>query len=273
MKPLLKHIYYADPGDGKTHLFGTITDVPEMMPALLIDFEGNTDCIESKCNYLGTNEEGFKNLTSNPISLDKINVISCRCRYKTLLKADNEIDFAGIEVFEKVLNWLYTENNLFVINEGTLGIDSLSAVDYWVGQWILKKFPLKNGRFNPEVMEIPDFRKMLEMHLKFISVITDLPIHLIVTAQTYYQTNQQTHVIEGIYPRLTGQAREAVPGALKAQGYLRRSNGERVMHFEDFGKAKGKDNSEGNILHKAAPSGLKNPTMRKIYDLRYGGNK
>lgn len=41
-------VLYGDTGEGKTHLLGTIVDVPEAMPALLIDTDGGTATIKDR---------------------------------------------------------------------------------------------------------------------------------------------------------------------------------------------------------------------------------
>lgn len=260
----LKQMWYADYGVGKTTLAGTVIEVPELMPALMIDFEGNTDSIESRCNYLGTNEEGIDKLNSLEAgSKNKIDVLRCRCVDRTFL--GGELDTTGLEAYKQALGYLFKGNQA---GYESIIIDSQTAYDYWAMNWIMKKYPLKSGRTNENIPEYPDFRKLLMMHCDTFYLLEDLPIHVFVTAQCQAETTKDG-TVTGHWPRLTGQARQAVGGILKQVCYLRvnKTSNKRVLHFQPYGDYDAKDCSEGGKFGDK----LEEPTLRKIYDIRYGG--
>lgn len=250
----LKQMWYSDPGVGKTVLAGTVVDVPELLPALMIDWEGNTDSIESSCSYIeGTNQVALANLKSlasnGEYSKDKLNVIRMKCTDRRGVQ-----DFGGVLAFQDTLNYLLDQPNPFK----AVFADSWTAFDYWGMNWVMKTFPCK--RTNNDVPEYPDFRKLLMLHNDLFYALVDAPFHVFVTCQTYLE--DKDHIIR---PRLTGQARTSLSGIFKQVGVLTAIGGNRELRFQPYGNYMAKDCSENGTMGAV----IKSPTLRKIYDLRY----
>ena len=226
---------------------GSVVEVPEMMPAVCLDFEGNTDSIESKCNYLpGKNDEAVKAL-GNPVE-GKLDVCRLMCRDFGGVK-----DYSGIDAFNKAINWLFSQDHPY----NTVFVDSYSAFDFWLMQWVMKNFPCK--RQNNDIPEYPDFRKIQMIHNEALYALLDAPFHVILTCQTYLEDKDEI-----IRPRLTGQARTALPGIFKQCAVMTALGGKRELHFQPYGRYFAKDCSEGGKFGAK----IINPTLKQIYELR-----
>lgn len=229
------------------------------MPAVLIDFEGNTDSIESKCNYIpGINREALaelkaRNLRGEYCPDGKIDVIRLKCKDRFGVAGHIE-DFTGIDAFNETLNYLLDYKHEYKSSI----VDSWTAFDYWAMAWIMKNFPVK--RVHPEIPDKPDYRKLLLLHNDLFYALIDAQFHTFITCHTYLEDKDEI-----IRPRLSGQARTSISGIFKQVGVLTALGGKRELRFQPYGRYHAKDCSEGGTM------GIKieNPTLRKIYDLRY----
>jgi len=243
VKTYFKTIIYSDPGVGKTVLFGSVVDVPEMLPAFMIDFEGNTDSIESKCHYL----ENF----DDPLDINKLNVY----RIKPREGVSRTSRITGVEKYEKVLNFLIDRRPC-----ESVFIDSLSEIDHWNIKYLVKSRP-QIKRQHPDVPDFPDYRANYEMTLDYLHVLRDTDMHIFASCHTYLDDEDKV-----IRPRITGQLRTAVPGIFKQVGIMTVSNKTRVLRFQPYGAYHAKDCTEGGLMGDK----IEDPTMRKLYNLRFG---
>jgi hypothetical protein len=120
------------------------------------------------------------------------------------------------------------------------------------------KFPIK--RDNIDVPAYGDYRKLLLNHTDMILLLLDIPQHVIVTCQTYLEDKDDI-----IRPRITGQARTALTGMFKQCAVMTALGGKRVLRFQPYGNYFAKDCSEGGAFGEK----IENPTLEKIYNLRY----
>ncbi len=253
----LKQCIYSDPGVGKTKYLGTVVEVPEMMPAVMLDFEGNTDSIESKCNYIpGLNQEGLTNLKQVAGQQnEKIDVLRLKCTDRFGVKGHVE-DFSGVLAFQDVINYLLDQPHPYK----SVFVDSWSAFDYWLMGWVMKEFPIK--RVHPEVPDKPDYRKTLLLNNDLFRALVDAPFHVIITCQTYVSEKDPM-----IKPRIQGQSRTDVSGIFKQTGIMTVKPGGRTreLRFDNYGVYSAKDCTEGGLMGDV----IQDPTLRKVYDLRY----
>lgn len=248
----LKMLVYGDPGIGKTVFCGSVVDVPELMPALMLDLEGNTDSIESKCNYLNeVSELG----NPQPGKIDVLRVQGTPKISKGKIVEDTSEIFIRLEDACKYLAEEFSDS----VPYKTVIIDSLSDVDKYVTKYVLDTFSIK--RFNPRLPELKDYQMVNTVMMDIINVLKLLDYHLIVTCKPYFEGEDQSE----IRPKLTGQLRTEIPGALKYSCPLVSRNGKRVLYFQPFGKYSAKDCSENSPFGEK----LEEPTLSKVYNLRY----
>jgi hypothetical protein len=251
MKNLFKTIIYGDPGVGKTVLLGSVTNVPELCPAILLDFEGNTDSIESKCHYLTKLDD-----EPDPTKLNVYRLVSGVTKLPSFTKKGElrnpRID--AMQTYEEALNYLLSAKHPYK----TIMLDSLTEQDYWALNWIIERFPIK--RVHDDVPDKPDYRKLLTLQTDIFIVLRDCPYHVFVTCHT--QTDEKTGKIT---PKLNGQLRTVLPGLFKQTALLRVANEKRILHFQPYGNYECKDCTEGGLMGDKVTE----PTLSKLYNLRY----
>lgn len=227
---LIKMIVFSDPGVGKTVLFSTALDVPQMNPVLLLDMEGNTASIKSKCIEI------TKDQLNSPIE-GKINCLRIKSPEEMHEVKDKLLDMGD------KLPWR------------TIGLDSLTEMDYKSLQGVVKEQNIK--RAFPGVPGMPDYGVNLIRIKNLVYAFRNMPCHVIATCHSYYDEQREL-----ITPSLNGQLRQAVPGIFLLTGVITLRNEKRVLDFESFGKYYAKSCTESQILKNR----IQNPTMQIIYE-------
>jgi hypothetical protein len=233
-----KVIIYGDPGIGKTVLLGGVVDVPEMMPALMIDFEGNLDSIESKCEYVEFNGKELPTPIEGKITCIRVETYE---DFDVLYNVVLKYDAAGEFPYK------------------TLFIDSLSALDFGCIESIVST--INHRRVVKGVPSLEDFKVNNRWLTKVFWNLSKVDAHIFATCHVYDgDDNDPT-----FRPKLTGGLRQAISGIFKQTLYMSQRNGTRILRFQPRGNQFAKDCSENSKFGEE----MSNPTMTKLFDTRY----
>lgn len=230
--PPFTGVIYSAPGGGKTVLAGTILEIPEWLPMLLIDIDGKTDSIHSKLNKVT-----FDTLDT-PV-MDKINVLSIRT----------------IPNFDKLLD--YFNNRKQANPYRTVVIDSFTKLDRTSMNEICLTSPYK--KMEIDVPEQRDYLKNMGYMIQAIEWLTSFNMNVILNCHQYLEEKTGD-----IHPAISGQLRVIIPGSLKFTGRLFVQNQKRYIRFQPSGSYAGGACIEGNYFSDK----IENPTFKIINDLR-----
>ena len=245
----LKLLIYSPPGHGKTSMLGTVIGDPRLSPMLLIDFEAGVQSIRSKCRQ---------------VKLDQLGKV----------KPDlNKVDVVKVTTwddFDLVHNFLAKGEHGYK----TVGLDSVSEMNYMNLQEAIEDGKLKDSRHDPDVAEQRDYLRSATQMRRLIRCFRDLDLHTIFTCGSQEAQDPNTKLMQ-IRPALTGKLALEVPGLVDVVGYLAVSESEdkdgnavvsRILLTQPTGKYMAKDRSEGGRLSPY----LENPTLPKILDIIEG---
>lgn len=256
--PYLRTLFYAVAGGGKTTLYGSILDVPEMLPALWIDAGGQPVALKRFRNHANWGKlkilklEKLGDLSAihtwfkkGQPAADKTMVIDNGCTpgYKTLI-------FDGISHFQ------HLSFSKVMMNEDK-GLGELTSKPGW-----------------------PEYGAVLEQMIRFAMHMWDLPVHMLVTALE--REDKESEVGQPtLKPALRGQAVEYIPSYCNLMGRLvhrERLEDNIASQLKPFmGKDtynvaffKPTEHRWGKDQYGLGTTYIVNPTMREIYDRVYG---
>ena len=138
---------YGEPGEGKTPLLGTVVDVPEMLPALLIDCDSGTLSVRDR--------EGL-----NTLHLPKMAA--------QLTQQENR-DISPWKALEETYRWLSQDEHEYktIMLDGGTEIQRYCELEC-IAYGIQKK---TSGDHDPELAELADYRRIHErmkrMYMRF----------------------------------------------------------------------------------------------------------
>tara|TARA_B100000749_G_scaffold275170_1_gene260409 strand:+ start:156 stop:995 length:840 start_codon:yes stop_codon:yes gene_type:complete len=138
---------YGEPGEGKTPLLGTVVDVPDMLPALLIDCDSGTLSVRDR--------EGL-----NTLHLPKM---------AAQLTLQEKRDISPWKALEEAYRWLAQDEH----NYKTIMLDGGTEIQrYCELECIAYGIEKKNsGDHDPELAELADYRRIHErmkrMYMRF----------------------------------------------------------------------------------------------------------
>jgi len=242
----LRLLIHGVPGIGKTVLLGTALDIPGVKNVLLLDIEGNTDSIESKCEYI-TADSILKPVPG------KINVLR----------------ITNFKQYFAVVNMLSdkSQDDNFPYKGGAVLTDSLSELDELSLLNAISVSGIAPSKRNFEGVAMQPEYGISRIAMK--NVIRNMgtwPCHLFYTSFSYKDEGEDSPTLNHLMPQLYGKLKNDIPGALKQTGHLSLLNDRRVLRCYPKGKTFGKDCSEGGKLSVD----IVDPTLKKVYDLRYG---
>ena len=143
---------YGEPGEGKTPLLGTVIDVPDMLPALLIDCDSGTLSVRDK--------EGL-----NTLHLPKM---------AAQLTAQEKRDISPWRALEETYRWLSQDDHEYktVMLDGGSEIQRYCELEC-IAYGIERK---SSGDHDPELAELADYRRIHErmkrMYMRFRDIQT-----------------------------------------------------------------------------------------------------
>ena len=138
---------YGEPGEGKTPLLGTVVDVPDMLPALLIDCDSGTLSVRDK--------EGL-----NTLHLPKM---------AAQLTLQEKRDISHWKALEETYRWLSQDEHEYktIMLDGGTEIQRYCELEC-IAFGIQKK---TSGDHDPELAELADYRRIHErmkrMYMRF----------------------------------------------------------------------------------------------------------
>lgn len=225
----INSLFYAEPGGGKTYLFGTVEDDPEnFLPALLVDIDGGTDTVLHRTGIdisppirsMDALKELYKEIAADP-------------HYYKCIGLDNISELQKIDMNDVMLEAKATANNP-------------DNVDIYV----------------PSQRE---WGKSGERMRIIVRAFRDLPCHTIALAHLEEREDRLTK-IPRLWPSMPGKLRHELAGFFSIVGYLStyEENGEvyRQIQFIKTKRVQAKDRFQ------ALPSVLtQNPTLPQILKL------
>lgn len=229
----LNALIYAEPGGGKTHLFGTVQDDPEnFLPALLVDIDGGTDTIRHR-NKIDISPP----IRSMKALQDLYKEIAAEPDYYKSIALDNITELQKMDMNA-------------VMREAKANANNPDNVDIYVPS------PREWGK-SGERMRI------------IIRAFRDLPSHTIALAHIEEKEDNMTKVPR-LWPSMPGKLRHELAGFFSVVGYLstyeESENNELVIKRQiQFAKTR---RVQAKDRFQALPPLMKdNPTLPQIWKL------
>lgn len=222
-------LIYGKAGVGKTVFLGSVAEVPEMLPALLLDCEAGTMSIESK--IAKTVDFKDEKLVLSP-GLNRVKVTS----WESL-----------VLIVERLL-----DESTHKIQ--TVLVDSISELNYASLAYI-----------SDDEISLKDYQKSSRDMRKLIRIFRDMDANCILSALEAESKDALTGIIS-YQPSLTGKLTFEISAMMDIVGRLtsQNINGEikRLVQFQPDEHVTAKDRSEGGKLGHM----IENPTIKQVYD-------
>ena len=235
---------YGEPGEGKTPLLGTVVDVPEMLPALLIDCDSGTLSVRDR--------EGL-----NTLHLPKM---------AAQLTLQEKRDISPWKALEETYRWLSQDEHEYktIMLDGGTEIQRYCELEF-IAFGIQKK---TSGDHDPELAELADYRRIHErmkrMYMRFRDLQTKdgRRINFLATAHEGKAKDDLTGKMF-IQPLFIGKATVLISSVFDIIGRLTTADvgskkDVKVLVPAINGTARGRDRS-GSL-----GSFIEDPTMSKI---------
>ena len=237
---------YGEPGEGKTPLLGTVVDVPDMLPALLIDCDSGTLSVRDR--------EGL-----NTLHLPKM---------AAQLTLQEKRDISPWKALEETYRWLSQDEHEYktIMLDGGTGIQRYCELEC-IAFGIQKK---TSGDHDPELAELADYRRIHErmkrMYMRFRDLQTKdgRRINFLATAHEGKAKDDLTGKMF-IQPLFIGKATVLISSVFDIIGRLTTSDvgtkkDVKVLVPAINGTARGRDRS-GSL-----GGFIENPTMSSIFE-------
>lgn len=251
--PKIKLLVYSPSGRGKTYLAKTGLNDPNIMPMLLVDFEGGTDSIASCIRQVGLKEDKERNIFK--LGKDVKNDVIDVWRVKSW------------KDFDDVYDYLSEAENVYK----TVVLDSLSE---------LNKFNLfeQTGAYNsakrsimsivpPKIQDYGRSNAQIEFLVRYFR---DLDMNVIFTAGCKLDEQNPTGG-KKYYPNLTGQLAGSIPHIVSIVAYyaMRIEENNTMTRVLAYGSS---EVYEAKIRDEFGLCGdhMDNPTLTKLYNLLNG---
>lgn len=239
--PKMKILIYAPPGMGKTRLAASAQDVPEMRELLYIDIEGGTETIRElwpDIQAVRVKDEHDKagRITRSAWS-------QCWDIYEGLKKGEIDVNTVAVDNITEMYGLAMADTMADMLSKTTVERD-------------------------PDIPSVREYGKTSTQVRRWIRLMRDLDVNLILTAHENALTDDNGNVREYV-PGLSGKLAHEVAGYVDIVMYLytktdKEDGLQRKGLTQPANKHVAKDRS-GKL-----PQVLTNPTMKMIYELRKG---
>ena len=253
--PYLKQLMYAVAGGGKTSLYGTVLDVPELLPCCWIDAGGQPVALKRFRQH-----PNWKKLTL--IELEKLSDLSAIHRWFKQGQPSKDrlmVDEVGL-----------TPGYKSVVFDGISHFQQLSF------QRVMSTEETGLGETTRKP-EWQDYGSVLEQMIRFAMGMWSLPLHVMVTALEREERDKEGVGKPTVKPGLRGQAVEYIPSYCNLMGRLQhRERLDKNVASQLKGKLdkdtyniaffKATEHRWGKDQYGIGTTYIIDPTMREIYD-------
>lgn len=182
----IRALVYGETGRGKTRVVGSAQKVPEMAPALILNFDKGLQSL----NYKVARVKFDKWRDADLLLRDLVGTGSVKLKDGRRLTPKTVIIDTATEMYAKILQMVMDES--------------------------LKKRPEKD----PDVPEQHDYMKAHSIFRKVIRSLRDMPINILVTAQRDYMVDEITGAVLGYSPNVTGKLNRELGQWFRIIGYV-----------------------------------------------------
>lgn len=209
----LKMLVYGPPGAGKTTLFGSAADVPDMCDVLFVSIEGGELALEDN--------DRIKNVSGiDVIRMDKIEQLQKLLDFlKVHCAARDAGNEAGLRKLQAQVYGIEESEIDRTRKYRTVVIDSLTEIE---GKNLAKLMGLdSNKEFEVGAIEVAgwgEFRQNNHTIQRIVRAFRDLPIHLMLVCTQSYTQDEMKRFHYG--PGLTGKLSSQIQGFVDVVSYL-----------------------------------------------------
>ncbi len=242
--PPLTSFIYGHSKAGKTTLTASVVDVPEMMPAVMVDFGTSSASVQGEPKYRDL--DVFRVLEFDGVS-----------EVHTMLSSGPK---GGNLLAEKGYRTI-------ILDEG----DKLhrQAITKVMRRNVRDGDRYGKSRVNMSDVQLQDFGEARDMVLAVYEAFLKFNVNLLVTSLVRIKEDELQNNREYRMPSLAGQLRDDIPSMMALYTYLDvNRDGERVAYFTPTYQFKA--GVWGLARADRFGAEMKNPTMRKIYDAFVG---
>lgn len=236
----LKILIYGIPGAGKTLLAGSSFDVPEMQPMLYIDIEGGTETLRER--YPDIEAVRVKNQTDKSGRMLRSGWKQLQELYEAVKKGEGG----------------YT----------TVVVDNISEAYQLAMQDVMAKVVAENPDRDMDIPGLREYGKAGSQMRRWIRNLRDLDCHVILTGHEQAQTDDNGNVRQYTIA-MPGKLPNEIAGFVDMVLYIYTKQDKtegvyRNIQSQSAGKYIAKDRT-GKL-----PLILRDPTMKRIYDIKNG---
>lgn len=238
---------YGEPGEGKTPLLGTVIDVPEMMPALLIDCDSGTLSIQDK--------EELNTIHLAPFALE--------------LSEEKKTPISPWTALEDVYRWILLGDHSYrtIMLDGGTDLQRYCELEC-IAYGIAHKGADKSH--DEELAELADYRRIQErmkrMYIRFRDIRTreGRRINLLATAHEAKIKDDLSGAMM-IQPMFLGRGSPLITSVFDIVGRLSTSKNAQGVDAKRLVFAV-ESKARGRSRVKSLGQVMENPTMSKIAD-------
>jgi hypothetical protein len=232
--PYLNLLIYGDSGVGKTTLAGSADEVPELRPAIVVDFEGGTE---------------------------------------SLVRPYPDVEQVRVKNW-KDMQRIYDELHRGKTEYATVILDSLTEIQKFNMEQVMKQLLDNKPDADPDVPSMREWGKNLEQMRRFVRGFRDLPMNTIFTALSKVDKDEKTGrstTLPSLSGKLSGEVAAFLD--IVTYYYVKRvGKGEDAVEKRLLLTQK-TENIIAKDRTQQLPFIVEDPSMKKLFDYIYGSGK